>query len=75
MSAASVLVQFSGDKLFITRRPAAAAAAGEEHDHHSVIFHQIRNYTKTQTTYPPAGVWHAGGQCADVYRVDGVNRY
>ena len=68
MSAASVLVQFSGDKLFITRRPAAsAAAAGEEHDHHSVIFHQIRNYTKTQTTDPPAGVGHAGEQCADVY--------
>ena len=74
MSAASVLVQFSGDKLFITRRP-AAAGSGEEHDHHSVIFHQIRNFTKTQTTDPPAGVWHAGEQCADVYRVDGVNRY
>ena len=36
----------------------------------------IRSETaETQTTDPPAGVWHAGEQCADVYRVDGVNRY
>ena len=56
VSAASVLVQFSGDKLFITGRPAAAARS-------TII---IRSFfissetAETQTTHPPAGVGHGG---------------